>query len=218
MGGQVSANGSKQLCNGTKIKSVVFDLGGVLFTEGKSVALDVLFRDYGYDPAVVGEVLTCPRSRDMRKGLISEESFWSWVEGLIPPDYDARTIRDEWYKGYALDREVFDLVKRLRDDFKLVAFSENIRDRIAYLDEKYRFRALFDVEIYSYDHQAGKRDPEFLEVLLATLVERPEEILYIDNCRNVLESAERRGLNVVLYTTGQMTRIETAMRRLGFTV
>jgi HAD superfamily hydrolase (TIGR01509 family) len=196
----------------------VFDLGGVLFTEGKSVALEVLSRDYGYDPAVVKRILKCARSRDMRKGLISEKAFWSWVEGQIPRDYDARAIRDEWYKGYVLDRDIFELVKRLKGDYRLVAFSENIRDRVAYLNEKYRFRELFDVEVYSYDHHFGKRDPEFLEILLTTLGERPEEILYIDDSGDVLELAEQRGLNVVHYTTGQIKKIEPAIRQLGVPV
>ena len=198
--------------------NLVFDLGGVLFTEGKSVALKVLTRDYGYDPAVVREVLTCERSRDMRKGLISEKAFWSWVEGQIPRDHDARLIRDEWYKGYALDRNVFELVKRLKGQYRLVVFSENIVDRVAYLDEKYSFREHFDIEVYSYDHHVGKRDPEFLEILLTTLGDRPGEILYIDNSRDVLNLAEQRGLNVVHYTSGEMISIETAMRRLGIHV
>ena len=215
LGGQVSANGGNQLRNGRKIKSVVFDLGGVLFSEGKSVALEVLSRDYGYDPAVVREVLTCPRSREMRKGLIAEDAFWSWVEDQTPRDYDAKAIRDEWYKGYALDQDVFELAKRLKGDFRLAAFSENVRDRVAYLDEKYSFRELFDVEIYSYDHHVGKRDPRFLDILLTTLGGRPDEILYIDDSRKVLELAEQRGVNVVHYTTGQKTRIEAAMRQLG---
>lgn len=212
------ANGSKRRRSGGIIKSIVFDLGGVLFTEGKSVALEVLVRDYGYDPTVIREVLTCPLSRDMRKGLISEKAFWSWVAGRIPQEYDAQLIRDEWYRGYVLDQDIFELVKRLKGHYRLVAFSGNIPDRVAYLNEKYRFRELFDVEVYSYDHHAEKGDPEFLDALLTTLGDRPDEILYIDDSRDALELAEQRGLNVVHYTTGQMKRIEAAMRRLGISV
>jgi len=197
---------------------VVFDLGGVLFTEGKSVALEALSRDYGYDPAVVRKVLTCARSRDMRKGLISEEAFWSWVESWIPEGYDPRTIKDEWYKGYALDGDVFELVKRLKGHYRLAVFSGNIPDRVAYLNERYGYRQHFDVEVYSYDHHANKGDPQFLESLLEMLSVPPDEILYIDDSRDALELAEQRGLNVVLYTTGQVAKIEAAMRRLGIPI
>ena len=211
-------NGATQLQSDGRIRSVVFDLGGVLFSEGKRVALEVLDRDYGYDPALVRALLTCPPSREMRKGLLAEEAFWSWAQGQIPETYDARTIRDAWYEGYALDPDVFRLVQRLKGHYRLVAFSENVADRVAYLEEKYGFRALFDVEVYSYDHHAGKGDPRFLEILLETLGGRPEEILYIDDSKDVLAQAEQRGLNVVHYTTGQIARIEAAMRQLGVAV
>ena len=57
---------SKQGLNGRKIKSFVFDLGGMLFSEGKSLAIGALIRNLGYDPVVVREVLTCTRNREMR--------------------------------------------------------------------------------------------------------------------------------------------------------
>ena len=212
------ASDSERSDGRAKIKTIVFDLGGVLFAEGKSVALEALSRDYGYDPAVVMEVLTCPRSRDMRKGLITEEAFWSWVESWIPEGYDPRLIKDTWYEGYALDRDVFELVQSLQGRYRLVVFSGNIPDRVAYLDKKYRFREIFDVEVYSYDHHADKGDPQFLEALLTILDAPPGEILYIDDSKAALELAEQRGVNVVLYTTGQIATIEAAMSRLGITV
>ena len=79
-----------------KIRTVVCDLGGVLFTEGKSVALEVLSRDFGYDRKVVSDVLTCKLSRDLRKGLLSEATFWSWAADQLPEGYDAQVIRDKW--------------------------------------------------------------------------------------------------------------------------
>ncbi|MEM7222236.1 MAG: hypothetical protein AAF495_04615 [Pseudomonadota bacterium] len=197
------------------IKSIALDLGGVLFTEGKGVALAALSRDHGYDPAIVRKLLTCARSLDLRKGLLTEVAFWSWAEGQIPQGYSALVIRDAWYAAYTLDRDVLQLVEGLKGRFRLVAYSENIPDRIAYLEAKYRFRALFDMEVYSYDHHLGKGDPAFLEVLLTTLGDRPEEILYIDDTKVFLDLAEQRGLKVLHYTTGRLKQIEPELRRLG---
>lgn len=211
----MSAGDGKSVCNSEKINTVVFDLGGVLFTEGKSVALEVLSGDYGYDRTIVWDVLTCKQSRDMRKGLLSEEAFWSWVAGQIPQGYDAQVIRDEWWKGYALDPEILKLVKRLKGHYRLVAFSENVRSRVLYLDQRYHFRELFGEEIYSYDHHFGKRDPEFLEILLRVLGDPPTEILYVDNSKAPLEMAKRLGMKVIHYTTGRKESIEAAMRCLG---
>ena len=57
-------NSNRQIDSVARIKSVVVDLGGVLFTEGKGVALKVLLQDYGYDPAIVMQVITSDCSRD----------------------------------------------------------------------------------------------------------------------------------------------------------
>ena len=214
-GGEALAGNAKSGRNSGKVRTVVFDLGGVLFTEGKSVALEVLSRDFGYDRKIVSDVLTCKQSRDLRKGLLPEMTFWSWVGDRLPQGYDAQVIRDEWYKGYILDTHIFELVKRVEGHYRLVVFSENIRERVAYLDKQYRFRDHFDDEIYSYDHHVGKRDPEFLEALLVTLGEPPNEMLYIDNCKTPLEMAERLGIKVVQYTTGRTESIEEVMRCLN---
>lgn len=211
----MSAEKGKAVSTGEKVRTVVFDLGGVLFTEGKSVALEVLSRDFGYNRTIVWDVLTCKQSRDMRKGLLSEEAFWSWVAGQIPEGYDAQVIKDEWYKGYTLDPEILKLVKRLQGHYRLVAFSENVQSRVVYLDQRYQFRELFDEQIYSYDHHFGKRDPEFLEILLRVLGDPTTEILYVDNSKAPLEMAEKLGMKVIHYTTGQKESIEAMMRCLG---
>ena len=210
----MSADGGRPICNNIRVKTVVFDLGGVLFTEGKSVAIEALHRKYGYGPEIIREVLTCRPSRDMRKGLLSEDNFWSWVAGYLPQGYDAQVIRGEWYRGYVLDADVYGLVRRLQGKYRLVVFSENIPERVAYLDERYGFRDLFDEEIYSYDHQFGKRDPEFVEILLMTLGEQPSEIVYLDNSTTPLQTAARLGMKVVRYTTGRIKAIEAAERYL----
>ena len=51
---------------------------------------------------------------------------------------------------------------------------------------------------------------------MEALDEPPQEILYIDDAKSVLDLAERRGLNVTHDATGQIVRIETAMRQLDF--
>ena len=53
------------------------------------------------------------------------------------------------------------------------------------------------------------------EILLEALDERPQEILYIDDAKSVFDLAEQRGLNATHDATGQIVRIETAMRQLG---
>ena len=88
------------------IKVVAVDLGGVLFSEGKSVALNKLAAARHYDRSVVGAILSSPQSILLRQGLMTDTEFWQWAERHLPSGYDSTLIKTEWYDGYILDEEI----------------------------------------------------------------------------------------------------------------
>ena len=106
------------------IQAVVFDLGGVLFSEGKSVALEKLATAYGYERKLVGAILSSPESVLLRKGLISDADFWQWARQQLPPGYDSRLIQQEWYDGYILDKDVYELIASLQKNTRSLRFRE----------------------------------------------------------------------------------------------
>ena len=111
------------------IKTIVFDLGGVLFTEGKSIAVKNLARQYDYDREIVMQILTSPQSVALRKGLITDEDFWGWAQTQLPQRYDAQIIKRAWYDGYLLDKNIFDLIKRLSGRYVTSQFSQAVTYR-----------------------------------------------------------------------------------------
>lgn len=197
------------------IKAIVFDLGGVLFAEGKSVAIDRLCREYGYDRELLRKILSSRESMDLRKGLISDEAFWSWVQRQIPTGWDAAAISKEWYDGYVLDQDILALLEQLKGKYRLMAFSGNIKSRVQYLDEKYGFRKLFDVEIYSFDHHLTKPEKEFVEVMLRKARCEPDAIAYIDDNESYARPARDLGVHVVIYSRGQGDKLRMELQRLG---
>jgi HAD superfamily hydrolase (TIGR01509 family) len=197
------------------IYAVTFDLGGVLFSEGKSVAIDKLTREYGYDREWVRKILSSPESIDVRKGLVSDEAFWSWAQSQIPHGYDAATIAKEWYDGYILDEDILALIKRLKGKYRLIAFSGNIRSRLQYLEDKYHFRKLFDVEIYSFDYHLTKPDKQFVEIMIDKAGCRAEEIVYIDDNDRYAQPARELGVNVVLYARGECEKLRVDLKKLA---
>lgn len=197
------------------IKTVVVDLGGVLFSEGKSVALDQLAAARGYDRDVVGAILSSPQSILLRKGLMTDADFWQWARQRLPSSYDSRVIKSEWYNGYILDEEIYALVSHLRKKYLIVAFSGNIESRVAFLEEKYHFRRLFDVEVYSFDFHMTKPERAFVEVMVAKSAARPEEIVYIDDNDRYAQPARDLGVNVVIHRHGETAALQNALRQHG---
>ena len=195
------------------IKTVVIDLGGVLFSEGKSVALEKLARVYGYDRKLIGTILSSPQSASLRKGLMSDEDFWQWAQQQLPSNYDSRLIQQEWYRGYILDQDVYELIASLRKNYSIIAFSGNIKSRIDFLEAKYRFRHLFNIEVYSFDFHLTKPEREFVEVMIEKSGIRPEEIVYIDDNDSYVKPARELGVNVIIYRRGESSRLRQELRR-----
>ena len=197
------------------IKTVVVDLGGVLFAEGKSVAMERLAELHGYDRRLVGDILSSPESIALRKGLLSDGEFWNWAREQLPPDYDTTLIREEWYNGYVLDQDILNLITRLKGKYKIVAFSGNIRSRVEFLEGKYHFRHLFDREVYSFDHHLTKPDKRFVRIMIKKAEAKPEEILYLEDNESYARPAKELGVQGVIYKRGEAEKLRSELRRRG---
>ena len=197
------------------IKAIAFDLGGVLFAEGKSIAIERLEREHGYGRGEVQKILTSPQSTELRKGLMADSEFWAWAQAQLPQGYDAEEIKAAWYDGYELDLGILDLIQRLKGRYKIIAFSGNIRSRVEFLEERYRFRRLLDVEVYSFDHHLTKPDKKFVEIMIEKAGCRPEEIVYIEDNDRYAEPARELGVNVVLYARGENEKLQAELKTMG---
>jgi len=196
-------------------KAIIFDLGGVLFMEGKSVAIEKLFQEKNYDKDVVLNTLKSHKSFDLRAGLITDKEFWNFIQQKLPQGYDAVTIKNYWYDGYILDEDIFNLVKKLNGKYKLFIFSGNIKSRVEYLEKKYNFRKYFDFEIYSYEYHLNKSKREFIDVLIEKSGLNPQEMIYIDDNEEFLKPAKELGMKTVVYETGNIHDLENKLRSFG---
>jgi len=199
------------------IKTIVFDLGGILFSEGKSVAIKNLTEKHNYNKNVVLDLLTSPESLKLRRGLLSDSEFWSWGQSILPEGYDANLIKEEWYNGYLLDEEVFNLIKRIKEDgkYKLVIFSGNIESRVEFLDHKYDFRKYFDIEVYSFDYHLNKPNKRFVEAMLNAVNNEPGEIVYIDDAKECVIPAQEMGINTIIYSRGEIKGLKRKLQEFG---
>ena len=200
------------------IQALVFDLGGVLFAEGKSVTVERLANEHGYKREIISGLLSSDRAVELRKGLISDEQFWGWAQQQIPARYDASLIKQAWYDGYVLDEDIRALIQSLRGQYKIIAFSGNIKSRVRYLEEKYRFRHLFDLEIYSFDYHVTKPDKRFVEIMIEKAGCRAEQVAYIDDNERYAKPARELGVQVLIYKRGELVKLKADLQRLGIRV
>jgi len=215
LGSDLSEDAHQQKPN-PDIKVIAFDYGGVTFVDGKRKATERLHRELGYDSDVVFQQMTSPESWDLRRGRIGYSEFLESAQNALPPGYNAKTICDYWCQAYELDEDIYNLIQRVRRSYKVVSYTDGIPSRVRYLEEKYRFRWVFDAEVHSYNHDAVKTDRAFAEALLRTSgVENPAELLLIDDQENEVEHVKALGIRVLLYQTGQIDALKGSVRELG---
>lgn len=200
------------------IQVIACDLGGVFFSEGKTVALKRLEAEYGYDRDIVYSVLTSDESYKLRLGMISDTSFWNYVRQQLPKQYDAEIIRHVWYDSYLLDNDVFSLIQILRDRYTIIAFSTNIKSRIDFLEQKYGFRKYFDMEVYSYEYQTYKQEKRFFSILLEKAGVTPEDVVVIDDQQKNLVIPKQMGMQTVRYISGKTDQLENRLKDIGIII
>ncbi len=201
-----------------QVKVIALDLGGVLFAEGKSVAAARLVRDYAYDGDLVSRLLVSRQSKDLRRGRLADHEFWSWVQDQLPQGYEALTIRRVWYESYTLDNDVLSLIRKLKGQYKLIAFSDNIKSRVVFLDRRYHFRRLFEEEVYSFDFHLLKPHKNFIEKMIQVSHCSPAEIVYVDDSADCAGPARDLGINFVLYSRRGIRDLEKALEKLGIRI
>ena len=197
------------------IRAVSFDLGGVLFSEGKSVLCRMLERE-GYDFNLISKFLTSEHARKLRNGIIADDELLEAAKRELPCEYDAEVIFRKWYDSYELDKDIFNLVRLLRkSSYKTVAFSGNIRTRVKYLDEKYDFQRHFDVEVYSYNYGLGKSDPLLTQKMIEATKFNSSEIVHVDDSERIASIIRDEGVNVIVYSKGEIELLRESLKEYG---
>lgn len=191
-----------------KIKTLIFDLGGVIFTDGSMLAKkkikdalhlskdDIhLLEEYINKDGKIGNLI--------RLGLINlEELIEKFLLKIRYSKSKKKMIKHLWFSSYVPNYRMMKLVKNLSKNYRLVIFSGNVKERIEYLEKRYHFLKYFDETVFSFDYNINKQKLDFYYELLAHIDCKPEEAILIDDSWDNIRRAKKVGLNGVyfLYT------------------
>lgn len=186
--------------NRFNIKTIVFDLGGVIFTKGSFLAVEKIKEIYDIkNESLLHEIFSdLPNSEGslIRKGLITIDEFEEKLfSKLNIQNKDRSHIRYIWFGSYCLHYGMEELVKKLREHYRLMIFSGNIKERIEYLAKKCEIFKYFDDAIYSYDFHSNKNEIEFYKELIKLIDCKPSEAILIDDEKQKIKIARSMGIN-----------------------
>jgi len=170
------------------MKNILLDLGGVVFqSTGTS------------NDRIQWDVITKLNHRYGHQLNIGEDLF-----GAFMRDYNEMT--SQVLSGADFLKAVFDtlsfnheLVNFLQKIGPIYILSDNYRENIAYISNRYHFDRYFTQQFYSFDFTLTKEDPEIFLKVMQALDMAAEDFIFIDDSPHKLDSALAVGMKGIQF-------------------
>lgn len=193
-------------CGESGIEAGIFDVGGVLIGDTSAAmvrdVVETLQIERGAFAAAWRELGPL-----LGSGQGEEDEFWrrfvaaTGARGMPPaPPAESLFVR-EYARGWREQREVLDLVARLRRaGIRTAALSNTIAPHVAYMLGRDLFRD-FDVRVFSNEVGVSKPDPRIYAhtLRLLDLEDRPQAAFFVDDRQENVDAACRLGIRGVLF-------------------
>lgn len=187
-------------------KAIIFDLGGVLFTNGSDTFRESLSHRYNIPLEKVKEVMEGEIGSSYRGGNISRDQFWNKVIAELNIQADINALEDEWINGYVLIEETRDVIFDLAKKHKVYYLSDNVKERAERLNMKYSFLKWFEDGIFSHHTGVRKPHPKLYQLILEKAGVAGKEAVYVDDKEVCLPPAQNLGITTILFKNPKQLR------------
>ncbi|HSX24553.1 MAG TPA: HAD family phosphatase [Candidatus Andersenbacteria bacterium] len=186
------------------IKTIIFDLGGVYFTDGTKQAIQSISSKYGISPEKIEDILKGDLGTKYRIGAVTAQEFWDQANEYWGIEASNDELATTWFLGYEPIQGTVDIIAQLRaSNYELLFLSDNVQERIDYLENKYQFLHYFKDGIFSHIVKTRKPDPAIYKLVLEKASNPPEECLYIDDKEELLLPAQELGMRTVWFKNSE---------------
>ncbi|HLD28501.1 MAG TPA: HAD family phosphatase [Patescibacteria group bacterium] len=190
-----------------KIKTVIFDWGGVCVSGGELFTSEKLQAVLGLAPGEITEKLG-EAYFDYYKGKYSRDNFWQKVTNLfdlkINNDINPDSLSAAYIGSYQVRESILGIVRRLKDKGYKVALLSNLTPEMRdHIKVTHKLDELFDFQVYSCDEDVKivKPNKEIYKLIINRLDNNFEECLFIDDSSENILSADELGIQTILFET-----------------
>jgi len=189
------------------IKTVIFDLGGVYFTDGTKRAIDIISQRWNLDQSKVADVFKGKIGTAYRESQISHDEFWRQAKETLGIDAPMEELAEIWLNGYVPIEGTVEIIKELKEKgYEILYLSDNVQERIDYIEEKYHFLQYFKSGVFSHIAGVRKPNPKIYQLALEESSNPAENCVYIDDKPNLLEEADKLGMATIAFVNAVETR------------
>jgi epoxide hydrolase-like predicted phosphatase len=190
------------------IKAVIFDIGGVLLTEGPDYARELVCDLTGMSYSRVNKSFHL-RWNDWKHGKISAEEFWkSFIEDIkSDAEIDIAYLREKSTEMVHEIDSMLSFASGMRQKgYKIGIISNNTAEWAEYEKEKFRLPKIFDAIVLSNEEGISKPDPEIFRICMKRLGVKPSECIFIDDNKNNVKAAQEVGMGAVAFKDSEQLK------------
>lgn len=195
------------------IKLILFDLGGVLFTDGTSKFIKSISTRYDIPLEKVSDIVNGELGLKYREAQITRDEFWNQLVSKLSLNENIIDLENEWISYYELFEKTKEIIIKLKEKYKVYYLSNNVKERAERLNEKFDYLKLFDGGVYSHEVKAIKPDPRIYEFALNKAGFSANETVFIDDKESSLEPARKMGIETILFENSD--KLEADLIKLG---
>ncbi|HJS20508.1 MAG TPA: HAD family phosphatase [Anaerolineales bacterium] len=186
------------------IRAVFFDLGGVIVRTEYQSPRERLAERLGmeYDD-LYRIVFDSETGAQASIGAITSQQHWEAVmQRLKRPHEELNAIRDEFFAGDIVDRQILDFLRSLRGRTKTGLISNAWSDLREYIVRE-RMDDAFDHIIISAEVGVAKPEAKIFQIALEQAGLSPSEAVFVDDFYVNIESCEKVGMKGIYFKDTQ---------------
>lgn len=196
-------------------QAVVFDWGNVIGFNDRSIVVNFMCNSFHFSEAEF-EAANIEKRKAMKDGK-SDIDFW-----LGFAKKNQIKLPKNWPQKYTAvlkesvgaDPKMYVLIEQLKKNGLRIGMLSNIDDRYTKLIRDFGFYAPFEPCLLSCEMGLEKPDPKAYELLLKTINLPAEDIVFIDDKQENVDSAKKLGIDAILFKSESQLRQQLIERDL----
>ena len=179
------------------VRSVVFDLGGVLVDFDPVGYLRDRFTNKALEYYLYQNSFGSRQWMDMDAGIITRAEGEKAIMAKAKKDgraFEMQTVLDEWRDRLKTKEDTVALIRKLKENGVKVYYLSNIAGDVFEMLSQRPFMQLFDGGVASYENHLLKPQPEIYQLLLEKYGLEPAATVFFDDTQANVDAARALGI------------------------
>lgn len=190
-----------------EIKAIVFDIGSVVTRPRKIKTSDILSKQYGISSEDFLKAILKRWGENMT-GKISVQDYYRSITSRLKIK-NTLEFEKRWKylieEDVKLNRKVLSLVKKLKKNYKTIAFTNVSRD-VEKIGMRKGVYDNFDLKLISCKEGMKKPNKNFYELLIKKSKYNPHELVFIDDKKPNLLPAQKLGMQIIHFKNAKQLK------------